>query len=149
MRIGHRCNFDGCENAVYAKGVCRKHYDVLRKSSDTYRAAHTQRRTLRRMRVKGVRVDRVYRRVVWERDKGRCGICGGMVDFTKVSPDPMAPSLDHIVPISKGGEHSYTNIQLAHLGCNMSKGSKLVRPKYYQGARIVWIKPNHRHQKNK
>jgi 5-methylcytosine-specific restriction endonuclease McrA len=32
--------------------------------------------------------------------------------------------VDHIVPISKGGPHSYLNVQLAHAKCNRTKGAK-------------------------
>ena len=34
-----------------------------------------------------------------------------------------APSIDHIVPLSKGGEHSYANCALAHTGCNSAKSA--------------------------
>lgn len=33
------------------------------------------------------------------------------------------PTIDHIIPLSKGGLHSWNNIQLAHLSCNSSKGA--------------------------
>lgn len=36
--------------------------------------------------------------------------------------------VDHIIPLSKGGEHSYRNVQLAHAFCNQSKGSKVIEP---------------------
>lgn len=54
---------------------------------------------------------------VRRRDKGRCGICGKKV--------PRAgQSFDHIKPISRGGEHSFANVQLAHLLCNLRKGAR-------------------------
>ena len=34
------------------------------------------------------------------------------------------PSIDHIVPLSWGGLHSWANVQLAHHGCNTAKGAK-------------------------
>jgi len=34
-----------------------------------------------------------------------------------------APELDHIVPLSKGGSHTRTNVQLLCRECNLSKGS--------------------------
>ena len=32
--------------------------------------------------------------------------------------------MDHIVPVSERGEHSYRNTQLALLGCNIDKSAK-------------------------
>jgi 5-methylcytosine-specific restriction endonuclease McrA len=33
--------------------------------------------------------------------------------------------LDHIVPLARGGEHSYANTQPAHPTCNRRKGAKV------------------------
>ena len=58
-----------------------------------------------------------------------CAICGRPVDFSLKPPDPGAPSADHIIPVSKGGHPSdLSNLQLAHLGCNQKKGSKIEPP---------------------
>lgn len=59
-----------------------------------------------------------------ERDGWVCGICGKHVDETLKHPHPRSKSLDHIVPLIAGGEHTRINVQLAHLGCNMSKRAK-------------------------
>lgn len=57
-----------------------------------------------------------------ERDRWRCGICGGRVAKSRNHPDPLAPSIDHIVPIACGGEPSNpANLQLSHLRCNLVK----------------------------
>ena len=34
------------------------------------------------------------------------------------------PTLDHIIPLSKGGSHTWDNVQLAHMGCNAGKCDK-------------------------
>ena len=73
----------------------------------------------RRAVLKGATVEKVDRREVYLRDKGICGICGCPVSLEEVT-------LDHIIPLSKGGEHSYRNIQLAHLSCNSAKGAKII-----------------------
>lgn len=56
-----------------------------------------------------------------------CAICGKPVDKTLRSPDPMSPSIDHIIPIAKGGHPcDISNLQLAHRACNRAKGTKII-----------------------
>ena len=52
-----------------------------------------------------------------KRDGNLCGICGLGVERADAS-------IDHVLPISKGGVHAWTNVQLAHLSCNSIKGAK-------------------------
>lgn len=55
-----------------------------------------------------------------------CGICGNPVDKKLKPPHPLAPVIDHIIPINKGGHPSdIRNLQLAHATCNRQKSDKL------------------------
>ena len=63
-----------------------------------------------------------------ERDRHICQICGREVDETDyvyVNDTFIAgnnyPSIDHIIPLSKGGVHQWDNVQLAHRICNSIK----------------------------
>jgi len=60
-----------------------------------------------------------------ERDGWCCGICGKPVDPQLVWPHRMSRSLDHIVPLSKGGWHMPENVRLAHVSCNSGRGNRL------------------------
>lgn len=71
----------------------------------------------------GVKYERVSRAEIFERDSWVCGICLEPVDSSKTWPDPMSPSLDHVVPLSLGGEHVESNVQCSHLRCNLKKGA--------------------------
>ena len=55
-----------------------------------------------------------------------CGICGKPVDFSLKYPHPLSPTVDHIVPVSKGGHPSdINNLQLAHRCCNRQKSDRV------------------------
>lgn len=64
-------------------------------------------------------VDDIDRRAVWGRDSGLCTICGGFVPFGEME-------LDHIVPLSQGGTHTWNNVQTACVRCNRSKGPRIL-----------------------
>lgn len=61
---------------------------------------------------------------LWRTGGGACGICTLPIDRTLRWPDPGSPSIDHILPLSKGGAHSQENAQWAHLECNLRKGNR-------------------------
>lgn len=62
---------------------------------------------------------------IFERDGWHCGICDEPVDRELRYPDPMSASLDHIVPLSKGGGHTRENVRCSHLGCNVRRGNRI------------------------
>lgn len=61
-----------------------------------------------------------------KRDGLRCAICGEMCDLNDHSwseySGPMYPSMDHKIPMAKGGGHTWNNVQVAHIICNSRKG---------------------------
>lgn len=61
--------------------------------------------------------------VVFKRDGYRCQLCGEPTEG--VYPHPRSPSLDHIIPLSRGGEHTYANTQCACWICNVLKGDRI------------------------
>jgi len=79
-------------------------------------------RDRRRAVAQGKAAERVFRRAVFDRDQWTCGLCGLAVDPLTRHPSRLSASLDHIVPLGRGGSHTYPNVQLAHLGCNIAKG---------------------------
>lgn len=63
-----------------------------------------------------------------KRDNGICQICGGAIDITAIDKGHALgdyPSLDHIIPLSRGGTHTWNNVQLAHMRCNSGKCDKV------------------------
>jgi len=62
---------------------------------------------------------------IYERDGWKCQLCGKAVNPKLSFPNPACASLDHVIPLSRGGSHKTTNVQLAHLRCNTSRGNKV------------------------
>ena len=57
-----------------------------------------------------------------------CGICGRPIDKELKYPHPLAASVDHIIPVSRGGHPSdIENLQIAHWTCNRQKSDKMMR----------------------
>lgn len=100
--------FIGSSNAQLCPGGCRVRIP----------------REKRSRRLRDVYVEDVALGVLFRRDGGICRICGRPIDASLSHPDPGSASVDHVIPVSKGGEHSYGNTQLAHLVCNLSKGDR-------------------------
>lgn len=71
----------------------------------------------RRARVRGLPRERISRAKLVERDGGICHLCGLPVAEGEVS-------VDHLIPISKGGGHTWDNVALAHTRCNVRRGAK-------------------------
>jgi hypothetical protein len=69
----------------------------------------------------GVKYTPINKTAIFERDKWICGLCGEPVDKIIPWPDLECATLDHIIPMSLGGDHVESNVQLAHFFCNLLK----------------------------
>lgn len=67
-------------------------------------------------------VEVVSPEIVFKRDGYRCQLCGRKTRGQ--TPNPRAPTIDHIVPLAHGGDHSYLNTQCACFACNTRKGAR-------------------------
>ena len=91
----------------------------------SYTEEKRQRDAVRRARKAGATIERFLNVEIFERDAWICGICDLPVDREASWPDPNMPSLDHIQPLSLGGDHSRANTRCAHLGCNVRRGNRV------------------------
>lgn len=94
-------------------------------------AARLQRRDdEKRVNTNG-RVEEITLREIYDRDHGRCYICGGRTDWSDYRivngfkvVGPHYPSRDHVIALHNGGTHTRDNIRLAHWKCNTLKSDK-------------------------
>lgn len=104
---------------TYKKRGCR--CDLCRAAWAAYNSKYAQ---ARRATLRSVPADLVDSAAVYARDGWVCGICELAVDPTEKFPSPGAATLDHVIPISRGGAHTLDNLQCAHFYCNTVKGNR-------------------------
>jgi 5-methylcytosine-specific restriction endonuclease McrA len=106
----------------YCSKACRPvNEDVKRKHRKIAKAK-------RRAKMRGAHCESVDPLKVFERDGWKCHLCGKTTDATKRGTwHQDAPELDHIIPLSKGGPHTYANTACSCRSCNNSKSNKIVR----------------------
>lgn len=61
---------------------------------------------------------------VFKKYNGICQICGKALSFDASVTGDEYPSVDHIIPLSKGGTHEWDNVQLLCRKCNYIKRDK-------------------------
>lgn len=111
----------------YRKAYIAAYPERVRDAQLAYYVAHREQARAkvseRRARLAGLPSERVLLSVLFERDKGICGICGKRV-YRNARDKMMRPSHDHILPVVHGGANTYANAQLAHLRCNLARGHR-------------------------
>lgn len=94
--------------------------------------ARSEGKAVRRARKYATRHVPYSRREIFERDRWRCKLCRKPVRRDAEVPDPLAPVIDHIVPLAageeSGGVDAPWNVQCAHFLCNSVKRDQLVAP---------------------
>lgn len=80
----------------------------------------------RRAREHNATFERISPADIFERDGWFCRECGRQTPKDKRgSYDDDAPELDHIIPISKGGAHTWNNLQCLCRSCNGLKSASM------------------------
>ena len=119
FRICKCCNkmFITSANNEYCSSLCMRRYNDAKKKDRRFR------------RIKEVQKDVITIQRLYERDNGVCHICNKVCDWSDyMEKDGVFiagnnyPSIDHIIPISRDGVHSWDNVKLAHRICNSRRG---------------------------
>ena len=124
------------ERLAYNKAWRAAHPDRVTSYASTsaaWDAAHPERRrdTTQRYRARKQNaplVETIDRQAIYARDRWVCQLCLKPVSQRLRHPHPGSASLDHVIPMSQGGNHSAQNLVLAHLGCNNGKSNRRTRP---------------------
>jgi hypothetical protein len=103
-----------------------REYARNKRQTEENREWNRQRLAKRRASMFGVGHEPYVQREIFERDNWKCWICKTKVDRNKAYPHPMSPTIDHVIPLSKGGPDAAYNVACAHWGCNLGKSDKAI-----------------------
>lgn len=94
---------------------------AAKKRQAAYRAGTNNFR--KRARHHGVAYEPINKNEIFERDRGVCYLCGVQ---TVLTPEhhPSKATLDHVIPMSRGGPHLKHNVRCACWECNTLKGAR-------------------------
>ena len=110
-------NAYGEKRRLFCSNRCSRRYYKRQCGSSTHRS---------RARRYGCEYEPVNRLKVFERDGWRCRICGRLTPRELLGAlEDNAPELDHVIPLSKGGGHLWSNVQCACRECNSRKGAMM------------------------
>lgn len=100
------------------------HIRRVRGPASTMRCLPCSRRASKTRRQCEIVDESVTLAYVAERDGWRCHLCGERVDGTLHGHHRRAATIDHLIPISRGGNHVAENVALAHRCCNSARGNR-------------------------
>lgn len=127
---GNTCTTGTCDRPVRARHMCSMHYKRWSRAEglakpDVWNDRRRDNYHRRRARIHGAsNSDVVTIDALMQRDNNTCNICDEHIDANLAYPNPMSKSIDHVLAISRGGEHTLANTAPSHLVCNIRKNDK-------------------------
>ncbi len=111
----------------YNKAYRANNKEIMKKLYSDYKKSHRDGCNVNNRKYKAIKRGNrhePYRDTyIFERDGWICQICGRKINKRLKYPNPLSKSIDHIVPLSKGGDDSPANVQATHLRCNVGKNA--------------------------
>lgn len=110
-------------HGLYCSLACRpQSHPIEVHELEAHERGHHQRRRARMKMAPDI--ERVDDREIFNRDGWVCRICDKPVDPAVKWPRHETVCLNHIVPLSKGGQHASSNLQCAHWICSSRRGDR-------------------------
>lgn len=127
------CEFNECQREFQPKSTLQRscsprHAREAWKERNPERDSDIRRNVYHRRRARkkgGVLGEQVIRSDIAKRDGWTCHLCDEAIPQAAAWPDPLSLSIDHVIPLSKGGLHDPSNVKAAHLRCNVKKGDQV------------------------
>lgn len=87
-----------------------------------YRQARKRQAETRKSRLKGG--ESIDPLMVFREEQWTCWLCHNPIAKDEAAPHPLSPTVDHVIPLAKGGPHTRDNLRCAHFICNARRGDR-------------------------
>jgi len=109
-----------CSRNCFLKQINARVDEISSKKTSRLSDAHH----IIRAKKHGVRWQYIDLIEIYKRDNFVCQICNEDINMNLSHPHPLSASIDHIIPLSRGGTHVEGNVNGVHLRCNIQKSDK-------------------------
>lgn len=105
--------------SIHTRMTCSPECQAIRDADVRRDHKHRYRARKRDAMVAPVSPLAIYRRDGWT-----CRLCSDPIDRGADPQSPLAPSLDHVIPLANGGSHEPSNVWTAHMQCNSERTNR-------------------------
>ena len=126
VRLPHSSLFDKLR-ILRLQGICSLDCREVFKTEKALESKYIS-SARRRAQKYGVAFDEtITRKLVFEKENGRCYLCQieTHLEHSEENYEPKLSTVDHIIPISKGGPHNWENVRNCCLKCNITKHDRI------------------------
>ena len=125
--VERECKY--CGSLFYCLDTSNKQY-CSSECSKKYENKRADKRVPKEQRVDKISLKRLYKR-----DKGICYLCGELCEWGdwktsakgNLYPGDRYPTIEHVIPVSKGGLDAWDNVRLACWKCNLDKADGIIK----------------------
>ena len=114
------------QNGWLVDGLCDYIVAVMC-GMETVMCEVSQKRISLKKRCKKITIGskRGKRRILYQRQEGKCAICGKQLQINDYTSKDNYLTIDHIFPMSRGGVNTIDNLQGLCSNCNYNKGDNI------------------------
>jgi 5-methylcytosine-specific restriction endonuclease McrA len=115
------------DGAIFGQRFCSSACNMLdwkKRNPERVRELGREHVRRRRARMLSTQVEKFTDKDIRMAHGDICYLCGEGINFKLKFPHPKSRSVDHVIPLSRGGSHTLENCAMVHYQCNQIKNAR-------------------------
>lgn len=143
-RLTYRPCANGCGQVMHGYmeysrtcAPCKAEIVRAKRKTDAHKARKRIEKGIRRARTRAAITERIDPKQLFAKDGWKCYLCGIDTPMSLMGTNHGdAPTVDHVVPLARGGHHVWSNVRCACRSCNSRKSDKHYESMGYGGSSV-------------